>query len=105
MPNRSLVLLILAALAWASLPGAALAGKGDQLAHSDLKETLEKGLKARRPQEFRFIARVVDRVKAGTLPENVVKSAFQWARKKPRLQFQFFERALTLQAAKLGISI
>jgi hypothetical protein len=71
----------------------------------DLQETLEKGLKARRPEEFQFIARVATLVDQGGLPEDLVKSTFIWARKQPRHPFQYFERALIIRAAKLGIQL
>ena len=71
----------------------------------DLKEQLEFGLRARRPSEFAFIQRVVTMVKANQLPEKLVKSTFQWARHKKPYPFPYFERALRIRAAKLGIQI
>ena len=52
------------------------------------------GLKARRPQEFAFIALVVFRVDHGQLDVGLVNQAFDWARKKRRYNVQYFERAL-----------
>ena len=75
---------------------------------ADLRDQLEKGLRARRPEEFRFIQRVVEMVNQGQLPLGLVKSTFQWARKKAdvkRYPYQYFERGLRLRAAKLGILI
>jgi len=39
------------------------------------------------------------------LPERTVLSTFQWARKKRKHPFQYFERALQIQAKKLGLTI
>ena len=70
-----------------------------------LKEQLESGLRARRPQEFAFIQRVVTMVDRKQLPLKVVKSTFQWARRKKPYQYPFFERALKIRAARLGITV
>lgn len=70
-----------------------------------LQETLETGLKARRPQEFAFVARVVDLVDQNVLPLKLVQSTFLWARRQPRHPFQYFERAMQVQAARLGIDL
>jgi hypothetical protein len=73
-----------------------------------LKDQLEKGLKARLPQEFAFIARVVDMVDKQQLPLELVQGTFLWARekgKRTRYPFPYFERGLRERAAKLGITI
>jgi hypothetical protein len=72
---------------------------------SSLKDLLEKGLRARRPEEFQFIARVVRKVDEGGLPKEVVQSTFLWARRKPTYPFQYFEQALKLRAAELGVKL
>jgi hypothetical protein len=72
---------------------------------SSLKDTLEKGLKARRPEEFSFVRRVVLLVDTGRLPRSVVESTFLWARAKEDYPFQYFQMGLTLRAKKLGISM
>ena len=72
----------------------------------DFKTALEKGLRARRPEEFEFIARVVARVDNGTLPRSLVDSTFLWARKRPRDRaYQYFQHGLQARAKKLGVSI
>jgi hypothetical protein len=72
----------------------------------DLQDTLEKGLKARRPQEFAFVRRVVALVEAGDLPQTLVQSTFLWARKRSRRPFQSFEFALRQRAREeLGLNI
>lgn len=70
-----------------------------------LQEMLEKGLQARRPVEFAFIERVVQRVHDGTLPIDLVRGTFDWARNKRPYPYPYFERALKVRAARQGISI
>lgn len=75
---------------------------------ADLKEQLEAGLKARLPADFAFIQRVVTMVENDQLPLELVKSTFQWARKKAKYRnypFPYFERALRIRAGRLGIQI
>jgi len=75
---------------------------------AELRDQLESGLKARRPQEFQFIARVIALVNADRLPLALVRSTFHWARKKTRFKghtFTYFERALRIRAARIGIRI
>jgi len=64
----------------------------------DLKTQLEKGLKARRPVEFEYIAEIVDLVEKEKLPRSLVTSTFGWARKKPVRQLQYFQFALQARA-------
>jgi len=52
-----------------------------------------------------FVDRTVGMVRAGTLPRDLFTSCFIWARKKPRNQFQYFQQALTLRAAAIGIKL
>ncbi|HEV3417210.1 MAG TPA: hypothetical protein VG056_10365 [Pirellulales bacterium] len=70
-----------------------------------LKDTLDKGLKARLPSEFAFVANVVGKVDDGTLPLSLVESTFLWARRKPDHPFQYFQQGLTLRAQKIGVSL
>ncbi len=72
---------------------------------ADLKKQLEAGLRARRPAEFAFIAKVVELVESDVLPRKLVNNTFLWARKKKPYPFPYFKRALRILAAKLGISI
>ncbi len=74
----------------------------------DLKNVLEKGLRARRPQEFEFVDVVVTMVGNDTLPLDLVRSTFLWARKKAKTTpypFPYFERGLRVRAARMGIKI
>jgi len=72
---------------------------------ADLEDQLEKGLRARRPREFAFIARVVAFVEQDKLPLKLVKETFDWAREKKPYPFQYFERAMRLRAAKIGVDL
>jgi len=72
---------------------------------ADLKDRLEKGLKARRPVEFNFIARVVELVEQDTLPLSLVDGTFHWARRQREHPFQYFERGLRLRAKKIGVTL
>lgn len=75
---------------------------------ADLQQQLESGLKARRPIEFAFIRRVVVLVNNEQLPIDLVKSIFNWARKKAKFKkhpFPYFERAMREQAKKLGVQL
>ena len=47
-----------------------------------LKNVLAKGLKARRPEEFAFVDRVVKLVNHGRLSREMVESTFLWARRR-----------------------
>lgn len=94
----------LAALATATVSTGRMAW-ADNNPTLDLRQTLEKGLKARRPVEFRFVARVIELVEAGVLPKKTVQSTFLWARKKPDHPFQYFQRALTIRAGLIGVQL
>ncbi len=52
-----------------------------------------------------FVERAVSMVQAGTLPRDMFTSTFLWARKKPRHRFQYFQQALTVRAAEIGIKL
>jgi hypothetical protein len=71
----------------------------------DLQDQLERGLKARRPEEFAYIERVVELVRQQQLPLDLVRSTFQYARRKRPYPIQYFHRALTIRAAQVGIAI
>jgi hypothetical protein len=71
----------------------------------DLQEMLETGLQARRPEEFAFLSRIVRMVEQGQLPEPLVRSTFAWARHKRPYPLPFFERAIKLRAARIGIAV
>jgi hypothetical protein len=73
-----------------------------------LKQTLESGLKARQPKDFKFIAMIVGMVNNKTLPQPLVLSIFHYVREKKsykRSLVPYFEQALRRAAAKKGIKI
>jgi len=75
---------------------------------AELQDLLEKGLKARRPEEFQFIGKVVAMVKNDKLPVRIVLETFHWVRKnrpKAKSLIIYFERVLRDRAAKAGIVI
>lgn len=85
------------ALAQQAEPGATPA------VQTTLKDQLEKALKARRPQEFRAIAKVLAGVEEGTLPLDIVQTSFNWSRKKRANRVQYFILAVNAQARRRGI--
>lgn len=73
-----------------------------------LQDTLEKGLKARLPADFEFVAHVVQLVDNGTLPYDLVLGTFDWVRKnrgQKTYLMPYFEQALRRRAAERGIQI
>ena len=74
-------------------------------ANPDLKSVLEKGLRARRPEEFTFIETVVAKVDNGSLPRETVESTFLWARKQPKNTFQYFQHGIRERAKKIGVTL
>jgi hypothetical protein len=71
----------------------------------DLKGQLEKGLFARRPVEFAYIAQVVAYVEAGVLPRSLVDTSFGWARQKSTRRLQYFQFALRARAEKAHLNL
>lgn len=106
---RILTVVALLAVSFITAPAAGVLpfGRAELAAQQqiDLKDELEAGLKARRPQEFQFIAKVVDMVDQKQLPLEMVRGTFIWARKKKPYPYPFFERALIQRAAKIGVKI
>lgn len=70
-----------------------------------LREMLAKGLKARRPQEFAYVDRVVSLVDQGDLPRKEVEQVFLWARQQQRYPFQYFQFAMSKKARRYGIRL
>jgi len=77
---------------------------GGSAVKTDLKTTLEKGLRCRLPREFEFVEKVVTYVEDGRLERKTVMMTFLWARKKPdHYQATYFILAMREQAKKLGV--
>ncbi|MCA9179645.1 MAG: hypothetical protein KDB14_34555 [Planctomycetales bacterium] len=73
-----------------------------------LKDTLEKGLRARVSDDFAFIAVVVSMVETNQLPRSMVTGTFNWVRKNrshKKYMVPYFEQVLRSRAAQAGISI
>lgn len=68
-----------------------------------LKVQLERGLRAMRPVEFKFLGEVLAQVKAGTLPKDMVEQAFLWANRQRTYRVQYFEKALRALAKRDNI--
>lgn len=80
--------------------GSALKGTGIRL-----KDRLEKDLRARRPAEFAFIAKVVDHVEKGRIPRKDVDQVYLWARRNPTHAFQYFQHGLKIRARRYGVKL
>lgn len=71
-----------------------------------LESRLTTGLKAKRPEDVAFVERVAEMVRTGQLPAKVVDSTFLWAiRRRQSYPFPAFQKALRIQADRLGIDI
>ena len=91
---------------WGEAPGGATNDSSAQtLAVQDLQELLEIGLKARRPVEFQFIARVVQLVEISALPRKMVEGTYLWSRRQSSRPFPYFERGLRTRARRIGVEI
>jgi len=86
-----------------SLAACASSALGNQT--SDLKELLEKDLRARRPEEFAFINKVIKLVDKGALPYSMVSGTYIWARKKRPHPFQYFQYAMRERAGRIGVEL
>ncbi|MHC2068537.1 hypothetical protein ACYFX5_13820 [Bremerella sp. T1] len=71
---------------------------------ADLKDTLERGLYARLPEQYEFIARVVFKVEQDELSLKLVYSTFKWARQYDKgRRYYYFEAAMRKRAGDLGV--
>jgi len=71
-----------------------------------LEDQLKTGLRARSPEDVAFIKDVVSLVQRGELPAKLVNSTYIWAIQHQRkYPFPAFERALRIQADKLGVGL
>lgn len=73
---------------------------------ASLKDQLLVGLKVRRQVELQFVEEVVRLVNQRRLPTKLVLETFHYARRKPtKHPFQYFQRALAIRAARIGVRI
>lgn len=68
-----------------------------------LRQMLIKGLKARRPIEFEYLNEIVRMVDERELPEHLVRGTFFWAYQRYVNPLQYFQEALSMRAAKIGL--
>ncbi|QDU73394.1 hypothetical protein Pan97_03650 [Bremerella volcania] len=73
---------------------------------ANLQDTLERGLYARLPEQFAFIALVVKLVEQDKLELKLVYSTFQWSRKYDKgRRYYYFEAAIRKRAGDLGVVV
>ncbi|HEY1066629.1 MAG TPA: hypothetical protein VGE52_10985 [Pirellulales bacterium] len=70
-----------------------------------LQATLEKGLRCKTPEEFKYIEKISRYVENGKISRELVLSTFDWARDKPKNQVRYFDRGLRERAKALGVSL
>jgi hypothetical protein len=103
--RRRLFLLLGLSLA---LPAAAR-GDGPATARgaiASLEERLKAGLKVQAPADVAFCDRVLEAVRAGELPAQLVDSTYLWAvRRGKKYPFPAFQFAIRAKAEKLGVSL
>ena len=100
------LLLLGAATVADSTPRLRAAETDDDDGPVSLEDRLKVGLKARRPEENEFLERVAALVQSGKLPRKLVDSTYLWAiRRRQDSPFPAFERALQLQADRLGVDL
>jgi hypothetical protein len=73
---------------------------------ASLEERLKAGLKVRTPADVAFCDRVLEAVRAGELPAQLVDSTYLWAvRRGKKYPFPAFQAALRAKADRLGVSL
>ncbi len=103
MARWLIVLLALAAMPLAAPASLAQVSPGERIS---LRETLEKGLRARTDRDRAYIGRVVALVDEGVLSRDLVLSVFQKARQRhPRVPLVPFRFMLAALAAEKGVEI
>lgn len=77
-----------------------------ELRFEDYEERLNAILKSRRDEERDFVKKVVDKIKAGAIPERLVETSYKWVlneRPDTKYPFVYFERVLRIQAKRLEL--
>ena len=73
---------------------------------TSLADRLKTGLKARRQEETEFLDEVAHLVRTGALPAKLVDSTYLWAlQRQQKYPYPLFERALRIQADRLGVGL
>jgi len=105
---RRPAVFVLITLVLSALPGTAARAEDSAAAGEvvSLEDQLKTGLRPRLPQESEFLEDVARAVDTGRLPRKLVNSTFVWAvRRRQTYPFPAFERALRMQAEKLGVDL
>ncbi len=106
---RHIAILSLFLAGFASVRALSLPAGAAELAPgtvADLAERLTTGLRVKAPSDVAFCDRVAMAVREGRLPHQVVDSTYTWAISRGRkYPFPAFEHVITLQAAKLGVTL
>lgn len=119
-PVRCLAVLIIAALLLTIQAGKAEAQEltttsaeatGDnevELRFRDYEAKIQALLKTRLNEEKAFVTLVMEKVRAGEIPEKMVETSYKWVLNKhpdTNYPFIYFERVLRIQGDKVGIEI
>lgn len=73
---------------------------------ASLEERLKAGLKVRAPADVAFCDRVIEAVRTGEIPAQVVDSTYLWAvRRGKKYPFPAFQVAIRAKAERLGVSL
>jgi hypothetical protein len=101
MRRRTFLLLAMAA------PTAARAAEpAARAAIASLEDRLKAGLKVRAPADVAFCDRVIEAVRAGEIPAQVVDSTYLWAvRRGKKYPFPAFRQAIRVKAERLGVTL
>jgi hypothetical protein len=84
--------------------GTGFVAQADEIA--SLSDQLKSVLRARRPVEFEFIARVVELVEQKQLPYDLVIAVMKYATgKRAQIPYPYFEQGMRIKAAELGVEI
>jgi hypothetical protein len=70
-----------------------------------LRDTLVFGLRPRQPADYAFIDVVLAKVDDRSLPLDVVIAVYRWSLGKKPYPYPYFERALRVKAAAIGVDI
>lgn len=104
--KRAWPIVLALPLAAAPAVAAAQSNNSNRAVQISLRDQLAFGLKARTPQQFAFVDRVVVLVDTGVLSKRLVNICFEYARSKPdNVQFFYFEQALRTLARRQKIVV
>jgi len=79
-----------------------------ELRFRDYEAKIQALLKTRLSEEKAFVTLVMEKVRAGEIPEKMVETSYKWVLNKhpdTNYPFIYFERVLRIQGDKVGIEI